>query len=228
MVHVGFGGDKNFAQHEAGKKHQKKLAADTSNKTERQSTFMTSFFAKKLPSPSLSNSQHSQPVMSSSTAPASLIPRLLVPSEEPINVDSFPDIATTSMPSGHSAVDNLLNRLRVLTSNLPDSVLVAGPEDIFACFAHDPCTEVEEGQDPYEVTVDRTLSNAVGYEKQADDVAQLIRRGPLGMDAFCTWIEICLVNLGIAPGLLEMRVQRVCEAMKIVYVIIYHICHNYS
>ena len=110
MVHVGFGGDKNFAQHKAGEWHQKKLAADTSNKTEHQSTFMTSFFAKKLPSPSLLNSQHLQPVMSS-TAPASLIPWLLVPSKEPINIDSFPDIATTLMPSGHIAADNLLNRL---------------------------------------------------------------------------------------------------------------------
>src|ERR1700723_2845647 len=113
----------NFAQHKAGKKHQKKLAADTSNKTECQSTFMTSFFTKKLPSPSLLNTQHSQPVMSSSTAPASLIPRLLVPSEELIKVDSFPDIATTSMPSDHTAADNLLNHLQVFTSNLPNSVL---------------------------------------------------------------------------------------------------------
>jgi hypothetical protein len=52
----------------------------------------------------------------------------------------------------------LLNRLRVLISNLPESVLVAGPEDIFTCFAHDPHGEVE----PYEATVDCTLSNAVG------------------------------------------------------------------
>jgi hypothetical protein len=100
-----------------------------------------------------------------------------------------------------------------LTSNLPDSVLVAGPDDIFARFAHDPRGEVEEGEDAYEATVDRTLSNAVGYEKEVNDVAQLIHRGPLGMDAFCRWIEICLVDLCIAAGLLEVRVGRVCVSL---------------
>jgi hypothetical protein len=69
--------------------------------------------------------------------------------------------------------------------NLPKSVLVVGPEDVFTCFAHDPCGEVEEGEDPYEATVDCTLSNVIGYKKQADNVALLICCGPLGMDAFC-------------------------------------------
>jgi hypothetical protein len=150
------------------------------------------------------------------------MPRAQVPSEqeqELIDVDSFPDIATGSLIPPTLA-DRLLNRLKVLTSNLPDSVLVAGPNDTFACFAHDPRGEVEEGEDPYEATVDRTLSNAVGYEKEANDVAQLIRHGPLGMDAFCRWIEICLVDLRIAAGLLEVRVGRVCDAMKMVYVLI--------
>lgn len=176
---------------------------------------MASFFAKKAPSPGPLNSQRlshaSQPVALTSAAPSqSRIPF----EQEPIDVDSFPDDTTPLTPP--NAADRLLNRLRILTSNLPESVLVAGPEDVFACFARDPRGEVEEGEDPYEATVDRTLSNAVGYEKQVLDVAQLIRRGPLGMDGLCRWIEICLVDLGIAAGLLEVRVGRVCDAMKIV------------
>jgi len=201
-VHVGLGGDKNFTQHEAGKKHQKRLAAQPSSSSvdnvKRQTAFMVSFFVKKPPSPGPSTTQ--RPVVMTSAAPTSLIPRPQVPFEqEMIDIDSFPDIAGPP-----NEADNLLKCLQILTSNLPDSVLLAGPEDVFAHFAHDPCGEVEEGEDLYETIVDRVLSNAVGYKKQADDVAQLICCGPLGMDAFCRWIEICLVDLSISTELLEV------------------------
>ena len=208
-VHVGFGGDKNFAQHESGKVHRKKLAAQTASasssgagKIIRQSTLTAGFFTKKpaFPGP-FSTQQPSQPVPSTSAAPSSSIPQLQAPTEkEPIDVDSFSDTITPPMPP--SAADHILIRLRGLTSNLLNSVLVARPDNIFACFAHDPCGEVEEGQDPYETTVDCTLSNAVGYEKRAIDVAQIICRGPLGMDAFCRWVEICLIDLNIPAELL--------------------------
>jgi hypothetical protein len=230
MVRVGLGGDKNFAWHEGGKQHQKKLAAQTSI-PKRQSTFMVSFFAKKPPLPCPSNSANSQlsvpPIMLASITSSSSIPKPQVPSElEPINVDSFPDTATPSIPP--TATDHLLNRLWVLASNLPNSVLAASPDNVFACFAHDLCSEIEEGDDPYEATVDHTLSNAVGYEKDVNDVAQFICRGPLGMDAFCRCVEICLVDLNIAAGLLEVRVGRVCEVMKLMYVTIYWMCCKHS
>jgi hypothetical protein len=234
-VHVDFGGDKNFAQHESGKVHCKKLAAQTASVSSsgaseiiRQSTLTAGFFTKKpaFPGP-FSTQQLSQPVASTSAAPSSSIPQPQVPTkEEPIDVDSFSDSTTPPMPS--SAADHILIHLRALTSNLPNSVLVARPNDIFACFAHDPRGEVEEGQDPYEMTVDRTLSNAVGYEKRAIDVAQMICRDLLGMDAFCRWIEICLIDLNIPAELLEVRVGRVCKAMKILYVIHCHRCNKYS
>jgi hypothetical protein len=133
-VHLGFGGDKNFAQHEAGKSHQKKLTTQMSSSSagnmKRQSTFVASFFTKKVPSPGPSSSRRSshasQPVALTSATPSQ--------SRVPIDVDSIPDNSTNSTPP--NAADRLLNRLRVLTSNLPKSVLVAGPEDVFACFAH--------------------------------------------------------------------------------------------
>jgi hypothetical protein len=122
-----------------------------------QSTLMAGFFVKKpaFPGPFFTQ-QPSQPVASTSAAPPSSIPQLQVPTEaEPIDVDSFSD--TTMLPMPPSAASHILIRLRALTSYLPNSVLVASPDDVFACFVHDPRGEVEEGQDPYETTVDRTL-----------------------------------------------------------------------
>ena len=83
----------------------------------------------------------------------------------------------------------------------------------------DNLPELDDGDDLYEVCVDRTLSNAVSYGKGVVEVAHIIHRGALGMDGFCKWIQICLVDVGIAVALLEMRVERVCDTMKLLCVI---------
>lgn len=112
----------------------------------------------------------------------------------------------------------LLHRLWTLTTTLPLSVPLATPDDVLAAFSSDPRAAVEEGEDLYEQVVNPALHNAVGYNMVVIDVAQLIRRGPLGMDGFYRWIEICLVEAGIEYGMLEVRVERVCDAMKLLYV----------
>ena len=118
-----------------------------------------------------------------------------------------------------SAAKQLLERLYALTSTLPASITMAGVRDVLVCFAVDPCCELDDGDDLYKVCVDHTLSNAVGYEKGVVEVAHIIHQGALGMDSFCKWIQICLVNVGIAVALLEVRVERVCDAMKLLCII---------
>jgi hypothetical protein len=48
------------------------------------------------------------------------------------------------------------------------------------------------------------------------------------MDAFCRWVKICLIDLNIPAELLEVQVGRVCEAMKILYVIHCYRGNKYS
>src|ERR1700683_4578818 len=115
MIHIGFGGDKNFAHHKAGKSHQKKLTTQMSSSSagnmKHPSTFMASFFAKNVPSPGPSSSQQSshasQSIMLTSAAPSQ---SRVLSEQELIDVDSIPDNTTLSTPP--NAADRLLNRLR--------------------------------------------------------------------------------------------------------------------
>jgi len=97
---------------------------------------------------------------------------------------------------------------------LPLSVPVANPDDILAQFATDLRQTAFEGVDAYEMFIDRALSNAIGYEKNVEDIIPIIRRGSLGMDGFCQYIEICAEHLRVSVLCLELRLERVCEAME--------------
>lgn len=109
----------------------------------------------------------------------------------------------------------LLQRLRELTSQLPSSVLVADGSDILAYFSKNPCASILPEQDAWEDLIDPALNRIFGFGKQPDEIAQFIRRGPLGMDGFCSWIETCITDLKVKPALLEMRLERVFNAIKL-------------
>jgi len=108
----------------------------------------------------------------------------------------------------------LVQRLYDCTSQLPHSVPIACEADVLACFKDSPCTAVLPGDDPWETLVDPQLNRAIGFGKTPSEIATFIRRGPLGMDGFCRWIETCVSDLNIQPQLLELRLERVFKAME--------------
>ena len=38
------------------------------------------------------------------------------------------------------------------------------------------------------------------------------------MDGFCQWIGICVYKIGVSVALLENQLEKMCEAMILVYV----------
>jgi hypothetical protein len=230
-VRVGFGGDKNFMQHEGSAKH--KSNAKKMENGPKSSKKLTSFFGP-----------HTAPINRPPVPPAPLaLPptiasKPVLASPEIIDVDTFDmTIETDSTPieGSTSKTTNssfrppfrngehpLLRHLRLLTLNLPSSVPIAKPTDELAQFAGDlvlTASSVDEvGENPWEVLVDPFLNRTIGYGKSTAEVAEIVRRGDLGMDAFYRWIKICLEELKVLPSLLEMMLERVFDAMKLLYV----------
>jgi hypothetical protein len=96
---------------------------------------------------------------------------------------------------------------------LPLSVPIGRQDEPLACFAVNPENLVQAGQDAWEDVIDPTFNQVIGFGRTTVEIAGFIRRGEYGMDGFCNWTEKCLECLHIAPSLLEMRLERVAQAM---------------
>ncbi|KDR81053.1 hypothetical protein GALMADRAFT_91766 [Galerina marginata CBS 339.88] len=63
--------------------------------------------------------------------------------------------------------------------------------------------------------VDQALNRVIGYGATVDEISMLIRRGQFGMDGLCCWLEKCVSTLRIEEVLLENKVNRLVEAMRL-------------
>lgn len=111
------------------------------------------------------------------------------------------------------ATDGLLTRLCTYTKTLPLSVPLSTPLDLFANFSNNPEDLIEPGSDAWEDVIDPTFNRVIGFRLTTAQLASLIRRGHYGMDGFCEWTAMCINVLHISLALLEMRVERVINAM---------------
>jgi hypothetical protein len=211
------GGDANLLSHQTGKVHRLKAEEAKKDKPEA----ITSFFGPPKPA-----------------CPPSLLPlpsdrsRSQVDSEadkEVVDITTLENLPLPTTPKGTSTASPtltesespqlyLLSRLRVLTKNLPLSVPIGRPDEPLACFAVNPKDLIQPGQDAWEDIIDPTFNRVVGFGMTIIDIAQVIRRGEYGMDGFCNWTSSCLEHLNIAPSLLEIRLDRVMQAMMHLYV----------
>jgi len=169
-VNIGLGGEKNWESHTNSKNHRKKAAHTNSGTLKLKSTQITQFWSakepKKLsgPDPSPSNQQSiTEPELTQQLSP------------EPMDVNSLPDPPSMSSAVHDKDMPSLLWQLYHLASTLPSTIPLAGPNDILAQFASDPCDSVLPGEDPYETVIDHALSNSIGYNKDAVEVVQIIR-----------------------------------------------------
>lgn len=137
------------------------------------------------------------------------------PIAQPITLPKSSEATHTELPAPHLHRHALVQKLYDLTSCLPDTIPIAGETDVLACFKDDPCNAILPGEDPWETHIDPQLNRVIGFGKTPQEIALFIRRGRLGMDGFCAWIEICVSDLNIQPHMLELRLERVFEAMKL-------------
>ncbi|KAJ6549197.1 hypothetical protein B0H10DRAFT_2242974 [Mycena sp. CBHHK59/15] len=103
-------------------------------------------------------------------------------------------------------------------STLPSSVPAAQNGDLISTFAVDPTTPILPGQDAWEDVI-HGLFNCLllngAHHKNTVELSGVIRRGPLGMNGFFSWLEICFNQLHISPAMVENRVERIIQAMML-------------
>jgi hypothetical protein len=114
----------------------------------------------------------------------------------------------------------MLRQLRLAISTLPLSIPPATATDLIATFAVDPVTLVRPGQDAWEDVIHDIFDVLVydeGRSRNALQLSQFIRRGDLGMVGFVNWLEKCLFVLNISANLVESRIERITQAMILLY-----------
>lgn len=106
----------------------------------------------------------------------------------------------------------LLDDVRRASLCLPDTVLEAGEGDTFAPFVDDP--PVVPQNEAWEV-LDRTLNNAVGWGRTAEEVVPILRRGGNGVEALCRYVEHFVLGYGVTGTLLEGKMSVLWRAMEL-------------
>lgn len=98
---------------------------------------------------------------------------------------------------------------------LPNSIPIAASSDAIAKFSGEPPSSAT----PDEVweQVDPLLNRFLGFGIKVDDISKLLRRGPLGIDGLCRWLDLCVRVKGIDERLLEGKVEHLIEAIKLWY-----------
>ena len=211
---IRFGGEANWQAHLASTAHQQQEKISSKNKS------ITSFFQKAVETP------HPQPGLSTShlaafTLSASLPSMLHGLGETSKNDSAFTmvidnDENTNTNPL--AAPQTLLEKLCQVINNLPYSVQLGVSTDTLAHFSGDPHSELEEGDEAWEM-VDRALNQVIGFGATIEDISGMIQQGEFGMDRMLNWLTICICQLNINEVLLEMKIEHLIEAMIYAYAV---------
>ncbi|KAG1810373.1 uncharacterized protein HD556DRAFT_48100 [Suillus plorans] len=214
-VNIGLGGEANWKAHTESLEHRKNTSAVQNNR------MLTSFFQPKsvsMQSVAVAGPAKAwQPVTGTGEAQIAKLSAAPASKQLPSCNDNVIDIearelANTSAPCGYGL--QLIQDLRNLAKGLAPSIPVGASDELLSRFGGDPRQEVEEDQDPWEM-VNQALDNALGYEKTPEDLARCMRRGSLGIDGLCNWLEISIRFLGIQGVLLEPRIEKVIKSLQI-------------
>lgn len=212
-MHIGFGGESNWMTHINGGSHTRAQAALQKNK-------VSNYFLKAPVQPTPSSSVI-PPTHLSNRGVSSAFPLYSDGPQTDLTSASNPHMIDENQDGGPKAIDpsgSLIDRLRVATRRLPKTVLVGTEVDILAQFSGAPFVDLDEYDDAWEM-VDRTLNGVIGYGMSVAAVSAIIRRGKFGMDGLCNWLETCISEYGINPELLEGKVDRLLDAINLLYVL---------
>lgn len=102
--------------------------------------------------------------------------------------------------------------LRVAAARLPDAVPWGVPADEISGFSTHPV--IPPDTDVWEY-IDQQLNRVIGFNQSIPEIAAFLRRGPLGVNGLCDWIQSCLIEFNISEDLLEGKIQRIMDAIEL-------------
>lgn len=133
----------------------------------------------------------------------------------PINVDG---LHNSTHSHSHLAPPDIsfriLEDLQAACSQLPEDIPVATRSDAFATISGDPTDGVQDAEEAWEDRWDKELNRVLGYGASVVDISRVIRRGILGLEGFCIWVE-AVTRVGIDLCRMKDRIQRVLDAVDL-------------
>ncbi|TFY55061.1 hypothetical protein EVG20_g9459 [Dentipellis fragilis] len=187
-VHVSSGGLKNFLQHQ-GSAGCLKLAGRAASKSKAKNKLQTQTIMSFFPKATPRQSNRSSATTSS--------PSVSMPSMAPLNL---------------YALDVLAHIVKA-AQDLPQDVPEAKESDLIASIVHrggpDDPREAWEYLDPM-------LNQLLGYGVSVEEVSRHVRRGPLGVEGLCRYINGFVLEYGITGDLLEGKLRILLQAVELV------------
>jgi hypothetical protein len=104
-----------------------------------------------------------------------------------------------------------------LVRNIPNSILEADSENEFYKEFKTYPKELSKAE-AWEKRLDSVLNRAVGWNRSVEDISAQIRRGPNGVSSILNFMHQAIVVHEIDPGLLQGKVNKLCEALELLCV----------
>ena len=116
---------------------------------------------------------------------------------------------------------------------MPAEVPYGADSDDLAIFSGSPRAYIQQDDEAWE-NLDPVLNQVIGYGATPEIISQRIGRGKFGMDGMYSWLKVCVEELNISEGLLEGKIERLIDAMLLLYVhslpsiTLFHISSHFS
>ncbi|KAG6884620.1 hypothetical protein C0992_005993, partial [Termitomyces sp. T32_za158] len=215
-VCIGTGGEANWDQHIKSNTHCKRADSRPSKNTimnffSKPKAVTASHASKILPPSRLKGTIHSTPIFTTEKTSNHQDPPHITAPEVVLPIFTPADNQTQA----HSAILRIFH----LSKELPTTVPIGMATDAWACFTSENISvQLPEYEGDIFMLANRTLHGVFGYDMGTEDLATLVRRGPFGVEAFCTWAITCMSNFKLSGGILEPRLERLEQALKSLYV----------
>ena len=108
----------------------------------------------------------------------------------------------------------LLNRIRKIMKNLPNSVPIASSQDRFTVFSQDPhllTGTTKNGDDLWEDTLNLFLKDALGWGGEKD-MEGMVCHGERGMEGIMSFVRYFIDERGVSEALFKGKLNRLLDA----------------